>query len=227
MADIFSILGPIMVGPSSSHTAGAVRIGKMAHILLGEDVAEATLLLHGSFATTGRGHGTDRALLAGLLGMNPDDLRIPFAFEEAEKAGLKYTFEKVELRSAHPNTVILKLVGKTGRKLEMQASSIGGGQIMVNELDGIEVEFDGHYNTLVIHNHDEFGTIAEVTRLLSNYRINIAHMKLSRHRKGGEALMVIETDQTVEDRLLEWIAAYPGIFKVTYYDKRKEEREDA
>ncbi len=227
MADIFNILGPIMVGPSSSHTAGAVRIGKMARILLGEEVAEAKLLLHGSFATTGRGHGTDRALLAGLLGMNPDDLRIPFAFEEAEKAGLHYEFEKVELRSAHPNSVILQLVGKTGRKLEMQASSIGGGQIMVNELDGIEVEFDGHYNTLVIHNHDEFGTIAEVTRLLSNYRINIAHMKLSRHRKGGEALMVIETDQTVEDRLLEWIAAYPGIFKVTYYDKREEERDDA
>lgn len=227
MADIFNILGPIMVGPSSSHTAGAVRIGKMARILLGEEVAEARLQLHGSFAETGRGHGTDRALLAGLLGMNPDDLRIPFAFDEAEKAGLRYTFETVELRSAHPNTVVLHLTGKGGRTLEMQASSIGGGQIMVNELDGIEVEFDGHYNTLVIHNQDEFGTIAEVTRLLSNYRINIAHMKLSRHRKGGEALMVIETDQTVEPRLLEWIGQFPGILKVTYYDKREEERDDA
>ena len=225
--NLFDILGPVMVGPSSSHTAGAVRIGYIARKLLQETPVKVEILLHGSFATTGRGHGTDRALLAGLLGMNPDDLRIPFAFEEAEKAGLRYVFEKVELRGAHPNSVILRLVGKTGRKLEMQASSIGGGQIMVNELDGIEVEFDGHYNTLVIHNHDEFGTIAEVTRLLSNYRINIAHMKLSRHRKGGEALMVIETDQTVEDRLLEWIAAYPGIFKVTYYDKREEECDDA
>lgn len=227
MPDIFNILGPIMVGPSSSHTAGAVRIGKMARILLGEPVSKAELLLHGSFAETGRGHGTDRALISGLLGMNPDDLRIPFAFEEAEKAGLQYTFGQVELRNANPNSVVLKLIGETGKTLEMQASSIGGGAIMVNELDGIAVEFDGHYNTLVINNRDEFGTIAEVTRLLSNYRVNIAHMKLSRHTKGGEALMVIETDQTVEERLLEWIAQYPGIEKVTYYDKREEERDRA
>ncbi|MGM9661557.1 MAG: L-serine ammonia-lyase, iron-sulfur-dependent subunit beta [Oscillospiraceae bacterium] len=226
MADIFDILGPIMVGPSSSHTAGAARIGKMGRILLGEKVRQAQILLHGSFAKTGRGHGTDRALLAGLLGMNPDDMRIPFAFEEAEKAGLQYTFEKTELRGAHPNTVVMELTGVNGRTLKLRASSVGGGQILVNELDGIEVEFDGHFNTLVIHNQDEFGTIAEVTRLLSNYRINIANMKLSRHRKGGEALMVIETDQTVEPRLIEWIAAFPGILKVTYYDKR-EERDNA
>lgn len=226
MADIFDILGPIMVGPSSSHTAGAARIGKMGRILLGEEVRQARILLHGSFATTGRGHGTDRALLAGLLGMNPDDMRIPFAFEEAEKAGLQYSFEKVELRGAHPNTVVMELTGVSGRTLKMRASSVGGGQIMVNELDGIEVEFDGHFNTLVIHNQDEFGTIAEVTRLLSNYRINIANMRLSRRRKGGEALMVIETDQAVEPRLIEWIAAFPGILKVTYYDKR-EERDNA
>lgn len=226
MADIFDILGPIMVGPSSSHTAGAARIGKMGRILLGEEVRQARILLHGSFATTGRGHGTDRALLAGLLGMNPDDMRIPFAFEEAEKAGLQYSFEKTELRGAHPNTVVLELVGGSGKTLQMRASSVGGGQILVNELDGIEVEFDGHFNTLVIHNQDEFGTIAEVTRLLSNYRINIANMRLSRHRKGGEALMVIETDQAVAPRLIEWIAAFPGILKVTYYDK-KEERDNA
>ncbi len=227
MADIFNILGPIMVGPSSSHTAGAARIGKMARTLLGEPVSEAELLLHGSFAETGRGHGTDRALISGLLGMNPDDLRIPFAFDEAEKAGLRYRFGQIELRDAHPNSVVLRLTGKTGKKLEMQASSIGGGAIMVNELDGISVEFDGHYNTLVINHLDEFGTIAEVTRLLSNYRINIAHMKLSRRKKGGEALVVIETDQSVEERLVEWISQFPGVRRVTYYDKREEERERA
>lgn len=222
MADIFDILGPIMVGPSSSHTAGAARIGRMGRILLGEEVRRAEILLHGSFASTGRGHGTDRALLAGLLGMAPDDMRIPFAFEEAEKAGLAYSFARTELRHAHPNTVVMELTGAGGRTLKLRASSVGGGQIEVNELDGIEVAFDGHYNTLLIHNQDEFGTIAEVTRLLSNYRINIANMRLSRRRKGGEALMVIETDQTVEPRLIEWIAAFPGILKVTYYDKREE-----
>ena len=226
MADIFDILGPIMVGPSSSHTAGAARIGRMGRILLGEDVKEAKLFLYGSFAETGPGHGTDRALLAGLMGMAPDDLRIPFAFEEAEKAGLRYEIGTIELRNAHPNTVVLELAGVTGRTLRMQASSVGGGQIVVNELDGIEVEFTGHFNTLVIHNQDEFGTIAEVTHLLSNYRINIANMKLSRHRRGGEALMVIETDQKVERRILDWISEFPGILKVTYYDKSEEEKQD-
>ncbi len=222
MADIFDILGPIMVGPSSSHTAGAVRIGSMARTLLGERVVCADIQLHGSFAETGHGHGTDRALLAGLLGMGPADFRIPFAFDEADKAGLKYTFGEIELPEAHPNSVVMNLEGETGRKLCIRASSIGGGRIMVNELDGIEVAFDGRFNTLVIHHVDEFGTIAEVSRLLSNYRINIANMRLSRHRRGGDALMIIETDQTVDQKIIDWISEFHGIDKVTYYDKNKE-----
>lgn len=222
MADVFNILGPIMVGPSSSHTAGAVRIGKMARTLLGEEVREAVLLLHGSFAETGRGHGTDRALLAGLMGMKPDDLRIPSAFEEAKRRGLHYRFDRIELRNAHPNSVVLRLTGAGGKTLTMRASSVGGGQIMVNEIDGIAVEFDGQYNTLVINNRDEFGAIAEVTRLLSAGRVNVANMKLSRHKKGGTALMVIETDQSVGRELLDRIAQYPDIERVTYYDKREE-----
>lgn len=216
-----------MVGPSSSHTAGAVRIGNMAHTLLGEKVARADILLHGSFAETGHGHGTDRALLAGLMGMDPADLRIPNAFEEADNAGLEYSFGEVELVDAHPNSVVLELTGVSGRQLAMRASSIGGGRIMVNELDGIEVAFDGSLNTLVIHHMDEFGTIAEVTRLLSNYRINIANMRLSRHRRGGDALTIIETDQTVEQKIIEWIGELHGIEKVTYYDKGKEAENEA
>lgn len=227
MADIFDILGPIMVGPSSSHTAGAVRIGSMARTLLGERVVSADILLHGSFADTGHGHGTDRALLAGLLGMDPADLRIPNAFEEADKVGLKYTFGEVELMDAHPNSVVMDIVGESGLKLSIRASSIGGGRIMINELDGIEVAFDGSFNTLVIHHVDEFGTIAEVSRLLSNYRINIANMRLSRHRRGGEALMIIETDQTVERKIIDWIREFHGIAKVTYYDKNKEAEYEA
>lgn len=227
MADIFDILGPIMVGPSSSHTAGAVRIGSMARTLLGERVVSADILLHGSFADTGHGHGTDRALLGGLLGLDPADLRIPNAFEEADKVGLKYTFGEVELMDAHPNSVVMDIVGESGLKLSIRASSIGGGRIMINELDGIEVAFDGSFNTLVIHHVDEFGTIAEVSRLLSNYRINIANMRLSRHRRGGEALMIIETDQTVERKIIDWIREFHGIAKVTYYDKNKEAEYEA
>ena len=112
--DIFDILGPVMVGPSSSHTAGAARIGAMARTLLGEEVADAKLHLYGSFAETGKGHGTDRALVAGLLGMKPDDLRIPNAFKEAKKAGLRYTIDEIDLRDAHPNTAVLELTGRTG-----------------------------------------------------------------------------------------------------------------
>lgn len=115
MINIFDMMGPVMVGPSSSHTAGAARIGNMGRTLLGEEVARADIGLHGSFAETGFGHGTDRALLAGLLGMKPDDLRIPNAYEEANRAGMAYSFRTVELRDAHPNTALLELTGKSGK----------------------------------------------------------------------------------------------------------------
>ena len=135
MLDIFDILGPVMVGPSSSHTAGAVRIGSMARTLLGDEPVEARIHLHGSFAETGPGHGTDRALVAGLLGMKPDDLRIPFAFQEAKKRGLIYTIDTVELRDAHPNTAVIETWDAGGKKLELQACSVGGGRILVNKVD--------------------------------------------------------------------------------------------
>ena len=208
--DIFDILGPVMVGPSSSHTAGAARIGKMARTLLGGEPMEAKIHLHGSFAETGSGHGTDRALVAGLLGMNPDDMRIPFAFQEAEKAGLHFTVDKIDLRDAH------------GKQLELQAASIGGGRIVVNKLDGIDVSFTGDYNTLVVRNHDENGTLAAVTTILSQLRINVANMSLCRHKRDGDALMVIETDQHIKPHQVSFLAELPGILSVTYYDKEDE-----
>ena len=221
--DIFDILGPVMVGPSSSHTAGAARIGAMARTLLGEEVADAKLHLYGSFAETGKGHGTDRALVAGLLGMKPDDLRIPNAFEEAEKAGLRYTIDEIDLRDAHPNTAVLELTGKGGRVLTVQASSLGGGRIMVNKLDGIEVNFTGESNTLVVRNQDEFGSVAAVTSILNQLRVNVANMSVHRHRRGGDALMVIETDQHIKPKQVEFISELPGILGVTYYDKEDDE----
>ena len=157
MINIFDMMGPVMVGPSSSHTAGAARIGNMGRTLLGEEVARADIGLHGSFAETGFGHGTDRALLAGLLGMKPDDLRIPNAYEEANRAGMAYSFRTVELRDAHPNTALLELTGKSGKQLTLQASSIGGGAIVVNKIDGIDVNFTGDFNTLIVRNQDLSG----------------------------------------------------------------------
>lgn len=223
MINIFDMMGPVMVGPSSSHTAGAARIGNMGRTLLGEEVARADIGLHGSFAETGFGHGTDRALLAGLLGMKPDDLRIPNAYEEANRAGMAYSFRTVELRDAHPNTALLELTGKSGKKLTLQASSIGGGAIVVNKIDGIDVNFTGDFNTLIVRNQDESGSVAAITSILSQVHINVANMSVNRHRRGGDALMVIETDQHIKPRQVEFLSELPGILSVTYYDKEDDE----
>ena len=215
MINIFDMMGPVMVGPSSSHTAGAARIGNMGRTLLGEEVARADIGLHGSFAETGFGHGTDRALLAGLLGMKPDDLRIPNAYEEANRAGMAYSFRTVELRDAHPNTALLELTGKSGKQLTLQASSIGGGAIVVNKIDGIDVNFTGDFNTLIVRNQDESGSVAAITSILSQVHINVANMSVNRHRRGGDALMVIETDQHIKPRQVEFLSELPGILSVT------------
>lgn len=223
MINIFDMMGPVMVGPSSSHTAGAARIGNMGRTLLGEEVARADIGLYGSFAETGYGHGTDRALLVGLLGMKPDDLRIPNAYEEANRAGMAYSFRTVELRDAHPNTALLELTGKSGKKLTLQASSIGGGAIVVNKIDGIDVNFTGDFNTLIVRNQDESGSVAAITSILSQVHINVANMSVNRHRRGGDALMVIETDQHIKPRQVEFLSELPGILSVTYYDKEDDE----
>ena len=223
MINIFDMMGPVMVGPSSSHTAGAARIGNMGRTLLGEEVARADIGLHGSFAETGFGHGTDRALLAGLLGMKPDDLRIPNAYEEANRAGMAYSFRTVELRDAHPNTALLELTGKSGKQLTLQASSIGGGAIVVNKIDGIDVNFTGDFNTLIVRNQDESGSVAAITSILSQVHINVANMSVNRHRRGGDALMVIETDQHIKPRQVEFLSELPGILSVTYYDMEDDE----
>lgn len=214
--NIFDILGPVMVGPSSSHTAGAVRIGLIARRLLGGQPATAKITLSGSFAATGTGHGTDRALVAGLLGMKPDDIRIPDSFALAVEQGLAFTFDKIELKEAHPNTAILQLSTAGGRELEVQASSLGGGRIMVNKLDGINVNFNGGSPTLIVHNLDQPGHVAEVTSMLSHKSVNIATMQLYRNHRGGYAVMVIETDQDIPAEALRWLSRLEGVIKVTY-----------
>ena len=215
---IFDIMGPVMVGPSSSHTAGAVRIGAVTRKLLGEKPVRAELLLHGSFAATGRGHGTDRALAAGLLGMKPDDERIPRSFEAAEKEGLKVTVGTVALRNVHPNTAMLRIEGASGRRLEVVASSLGGGNIKVCRLDGIETNFSGDCPTLIIRNVDRPGLVSEATLLLARCTVNIAAMQLYRDVRGGRAVMVLECDGPIPPAPLEELAKTDGILRVTYLD---------
>ena len=213
--NLFDILGPVMVGPSSSHTAGAVRIGRMARTLLGAEVARADIGLHGSFADTGRGHGTDRALVAGLLGMKPDDLGIPQSFEIAANQGLEFHFHTARLRDAHPNTAVLRLTGASGRKLEVVGASIGGGRINICQIDGITTNFGGDHNTLIVHNQDTPGHVAAVTTCLSQQGVNIATMQLYRSTAGGYAVMVLECDEPIPDEIAGQLGSQPGIVKVT------------
>ena len=214
--NIYDILGPVMVGPSSSHTAGAVRIGLITRRLLGTAPVHAEISLSGSFAATGTGHGTDRALIAGLLGMQPDDIRIPDSFSFAAEAGLTFTFHKINLKDAHPNTAILRVSSADGRPLEVQAASLGGGRILVNRLDGVRVNFTGDAPTLIVHNLDKPGCVADVTSLLSRNGVNIATMQLYRNYRGGYAVMVVETDQNIAAEALELLRHLDGVTKVTY-----------
>ncbi len=219
--NIFDILGPVMVGPSSSHTAGAVRIGYIARKLLHDEPKLVEIYFHGSFAATGIGHGTDRAVIAGLLGMKPDDTRIPDSFHYAQEAGLNYSFHQVDLKNVHPNTLMLEMEGKQGRSLTVQASSLGGGRIMINQIDGIDVNFTGEKPTLIVHNLDQPGHVAQVTSMLSLKYVNIAAMQLYRNKKGGYAVMVLETDEPVPDESVKWLEQLEGIIKITYINLDK------
>lgn len=214
--NIFDIVGPVMVGPSSSHTAGAVRIGYIAGRLLKEPVQKADILLHGSFLATGKGHGTDRALIAGLLGMHTDDSRIPDSFKIAAQEGLQFHFSGTELRDAHPNSVRMELTGNSGRQLDVVASSLGGGRIQICEMDGMKVNFCGEYPTLIVYNSDQPGQVTEVTSMLAEEGINIAAMQLYRDRRCGNAVMIIECDGEVSRESIACLEALSGIRKVTF-----------
>ena len=217
--ELFDLIGPVMVGPSSSHTAGAVRIGYTAGKILGERPVQAEIILHGSFAATGRGHGTDRALIAGLLGMCPDDERIPDSFEIAWQSGLDFSFEFRELRSAHPNTARIHLTGVSGKELDMTAASVGGGRIEVRELQGMPMCFTADKPTLLISNTDQPGSISEVSRLLAEKHINIATFHVNRSSRGGRAIMVIECDAPVPPETVKAMADIPGILSAAFIEQ--------
>lgn len=213
--NIFDIIGPVMVGPSSSHTAGAVKIGRIARTLLGEEPSEAVIKLHGSFAKTYKGHGTVKALIGGLLGMMQDDLRIVNSLEIAQEKGLKHSLEKIELKDVHPNSTVIEAVGKSGGKINILASSTGGGNIVVRKFNGLDVEFKGAYTTLIVLHKDVPGAVASVAKLLADREVNIAHMRVIRAYRGGKAMMVIETDQPVKKDLGDIITNIPNICGVT------------
>lgn len=217
--NIFEILGPVMVGPSSSHTAGAVRIGYVCRKLMGEKIITADIELYGSFLLTGKGHGTPQAIVAGLLGMTPDDARIPDSFEIAKAQGLKFTIGEAKLKEAHPNSVLLKLRGESGKELEVIGESLGGSIINIAQIDGLPANISGDYPTLIASNMDVPGMVAKVSKVLFEAKINIAQMHLYRASRGKNSVLIAECDQEIEDKTLNDIRDLDGIMKVSYLRK--------
>lgn len=218
--DVFDIIGPVMIGPSSSHTAGAARIGRIARDLLGETPVRARIGFHGSFAKTYHGHGTDRAIAGGLLGMDVDDPGLRGALVQAREKGLEITFEPVQLRDAHPNTVLLSIAAPDGRELSVRAASVGGGRVLIQELNGLEVNFSGEENTLIIRHRDMPGAIAQVSSLLAGADVNIATMRVFRQKAGGSAVMALELDRLPDPSIVAALRCLRGIGDVTLLKKR-------
>ena len=215
--DLFDIVGPIMVGPSSSHTAGAVRMGYVGRNLSGEPICKAEILLYGSFLATGEGHGTKKALVAGLLGMQPDDYQIADSFEIAAQRGITVAFGEAHLEEAHPNTAVIRLTGVGEKYTEVQVSSIGGSRISIDKIDGINTGFSGECPTLIVHNMDQPGCIVAVTSMLAKKNVNIATMQVYRSAKGEQAVMVVECDQPISEDGIQWLEQVEGVLKVTYF----------
>ncbi|MGO4887822.1 L-serine ammonia-lyase, iron-sulfur-dependent subunit beta [Anaerobacillus sp. MEB173] len=211
---VFDIIGPIMIGPSSSHTAGAARIGRVARTLFGRQPKSAEISFYGSFAETYRGHGTDVAIVGGILDFDTFDPRIKNSLAIAQQTGLDVRFIEEEAVTDHPNTARVRL-SDDDEMLELVGISIGGGKIEIIELNGFQLRLSGNHPAILVVHNDRYGTIAAVSNVLAKYEINIGHMEVSRKEKGKDALMVIEVDQNVDDVLLNEVASLPYILKVT------------
>ena len=212
---IFQVAGPIMIGPSSSHTAGAARLGRIAAKLV-DDFDFVSFGLHGSFAKTGKGHGTDKALLAGVMGIREDDEAIAEAYSIADQANLGYEFHDVELPGIHENSVRIMFYKKDELLCKVDGSSLGGGEVMISRIDGYEVELSGNLPTIFIRQQDKRGVLSHITTVLAEGGINIATMKVSRKNRSEEATCVIEIDDLIDEELLKKIESNPNIFTVKF-----------
>ena len=209
---IFDVIGPNMIGPSSSHTAGAVSIALMARKMFPEQIKKVTFTLYGSFAKTYRGHGTDRALLGGILDFATDDERIRDAFAHATEMGVEYDYIIDETTvTNHPNTADIDIVGVNGNMLSVRGESIGGGKMKIVRINNIDVEFTGEYSTLIVHQQDKPGVVAHITQALSEQEVNIAFMRLFREKKGANAYTVVESDHNIPEEVLDKIRTNPNV----------------
>ncbi len=210
---VFDVIGPNMVGPSSSHTAGAASIALLTKKMIGEDVRRIKFTLYGSFAKTYKGHGTDRALVGGILGFETDDERIRDSFELARAAGLDFVFESAteEDDDIHPNTVDMEVEGVSGRVLYVRGESLGGGKVRLTRINGVKVQFTGEFHALIVMQRDYPGVVAGVTSVLSRYGVNIAYLRVFREEKGGLAYTIVESDEEISENAVEEMKKNPAI----------------
>ncbi len=209
---VFEVIGPNMVGPSSSHTAGAASIARLAWKMTHEKIKSVKFTLYGSFAQTYKGHGTDRALLGGMMGFETDDERIRDSFEIAEKEGIEFSFVANTIETeVHPNTVDMEIEDVTGRKLTVRGESIGGGKVRLTRINGVKVLFTGEYHSLIVIHKDHPGVISKVTSNLGECHVNIAYLRVYRENKGGIAYMIIESDEEITKEIVDRIERNPFV----------------
>ena len=221
---IFDVIGPIMIGPSSSHTAGAARLGKIARYSAHKDIKKVKVFLYGSFAETGEGHGTKKAIAAGLLGMEPHDERLRDSLKLIKKENIEIKFINKDIQTSHPNTAKFAIEKSDGSTISLTGSSIGGGAVVVNNINGFEVEITGEYYTIITKHRDVKGTIGRITTFLAKENINIANMKVIRDRNKKEASMIIETDQVVEEKAVNEIKEMDNMIDVVIIRPVKENK---
>jgi len=213
---VFDILGPIMIGPSSSHTAGAARLAKVAGIIAGGKIKKVDFLLHGSFAKTYKGHGTDKALVAGILNMDPWDENLRTSFEIAAEKEIDFEFLETDLGDTHPNTVKFIITKEDGSVTQVTGSSIGGGSILVSDIDGQKVEFTGEHPTLLTQHRDLPGVISKISSILYEENINIANMRVYRNGRGKMATMALETDNPISEKVMDLVKEIEEIENVKF-----------
>ena len=201
---VFDVLGPNMIGPSSSHTAGAAKIAYLAQKMITGPLIQVDFTLYGSFARTYRGHGTDRALLGGIMGFTTDDMRIRNSFEIAENKGVAFTFQPDEEETdVHPNTVDIHMVNKAGQEMTVRGESLGGGKVRISRINKVQVDFTGEYSAVIVIQKDRPGVVAHITKALSDRNVNIAFMRLFREGKGNVAYTIVESDGHLPENIRE------------------------
>ena len=210
----FDILGPIMIGPSSSHTAGAARLGKVARSIVGNKFNKVEFYLHGSFAHTYKGHGTDKALVAGVLGMDPADEELKNSIEIANNRNISIQFKTIEIEEAHPNTAKMVFYEDDLKIGEVIGSSIGGGSIRITSVDGYNVDLTGDYFTIIVKQHDRRGVISNITKILAEEGSNIATMNVTRNNKGKDAFTIIQSDNIILEEVVNRINKLENVISV-------------